>query len=289
MANERVIPTAWLIAYCRTFTDIPFSIELFEEMERARVDAHETIPDAIKDSRLAPQFEARYKLVNRLIKESQINQVLEIATGLAPRGIDLSSDNNLIYVETDFSKLIEEKKMMLHNISQNMKMKLPLNLHFESANALDFNELLQSCKHFDRSKPIIIVHEGLLRYLSFDEKTIVAQNIHKLLDIFGGAWITPDISKKRIVQDSKIVAHGLRDELNKITGINIDNNLFDDEQHAVTFFEALGFEIERHSFMEAKNNLVSPSKLNIEEKIVIKMLENAQVFIMRVSNESQCN
>jgi len=38
----------------------------------------------------------------------------------------------------------------------------------------------------------------LLRYLTKDEKAIVAKNIYKILEEFGGVWITSDISLKRI-------------------------------------------------------------------------------------------
>ncbi|MEK7579086.1 MAG: class I SAM-dependent methyltransferase [Patescibacteria group bacterium] len=247
-------------------------------MEKIRIEAGETIPEVVKDTRLSPQFEARYKLANRLLKESGITQILEIAAGLSPRGLELSEDSRVTYVETDFSKLIEEKKQILSKF----KKELPANIYFEPADALVYEELLLACKHFDEKKPIAVIHEGLLRYLSFEQKAVVAKNIHKILEKFGGVWITPDISKKRMVQDSEVVAHGLRDKINEITGINIDNNLFDNEEHAVRFFSDLGFSIERHSFMEERNNLVSPKKLNIDDHKVRLLLENAQVFVMRV-------
>jgi tRNA A-37 threonylcarbamoyl transferase component Bud32 len=33
---EKVIPTAWMVAYRRTFSDIPFSKEIFEKLEEIR-------------------------------------------------------------------------------------------------------------------------------------------------------------------------------------------------------------------------------------------------------------
>ena len=279
MSHEKVIPTAWLIAHCRTFSDIPFSKEIFDQLENILVRRGEVMPDFIKDTRLAPQFEARYKLVLHLLNERDIGQILEIAAGLSPRGMEMSEGNDLIYVETDLPDLIGQKKEMVGKLKKDHS----ANLYFEPANALNLEELSMACRHFDPKRPIAIVNEGLLRYLSFEEKAVVARNIRALLEKFGGFWITPDISKKRIIHNNDTVAHGLRDRMNEMTGINIDNNLFDDEAHAVRFFEGLGFKIERHSFMEEKQNLVSPNRLGISDEKVNMLLEPAQVFIMTLS------
>ena len=58
MSHERISPTAWLIAYHRTLSDIPLAPEIFHELEKivaqersaanaARVDALKSAPGAI--------------------------------------------------------------------------------------------------------------------------------------------------------------------------------------------------------------------------------------------------
>jgi hypothetical protein len=46
--------------------------------------------------------------------------------------------------------------------------------------------------------PIVIVNEGLLRYLTHDQKKIMTKNIKYLLDHLCGCWITLDISNPYI-------------------------------------------------------------------------------------------
>jgi len=47
------------------------------------------------------------------------------------------------------------------------------------------------------------------------------------------------------------------------------------------FFENLGFSIERHSFMEVCDDLVSPKILNLPDEQVKAVLEDAVVYVMR--------
>ena len=66
--HTRVAPTAWGVSYLRTFSDIPFSQEFFDILNK-HIQAQGEPDIATKASRdhLAPQLEARYKLVEKLI------------------------------------------------------------------------------------------------------------------------------------------------------------------------------------------------------------------------------
>jgi len=134
---------------------------------------------------------------------------------------------------------------------------------------------------FDGSKPLVVTNEGLLRYLTKDEKAIVAQNIHKILEEFGGVWITSDISLRKIFsQENKVMVEHV-EKISKLTGKDIVANRFETEKEAIDFFENLGFSIERHSFMEVYDDLVSPNRLNLIEQQVKDTIEGAVVFVMR--------
>src|ERR1041385_1494837 len=85
---EKISPTAWGVAFRRTFTDIPLSKEIFEALEEIRKkDSHQT-EDFQRTSLtdLAPYFEARYKMINHLLEQTGQTQVLELAAGMSPRG-----------------------------------------------------------------------------------------------------------------------------------------------------------------------------------------------------------
>jgi O-methyltransferase involved in polyketide biosynthesis len=169
MDYKKIGATAWTVAHARSLSDIKYSKEIFREishfMDTATPQELEYLETAKTDN-LAPMFEARYKLTNRIIDQSGIKQIIELAAGLTPRGMEYADKPDIKFVELD----------------------LP-----EPGDALDLDSIIESTKHFEVS-PIVVVTEGLLRYLNFEQKAIVAKNIHQLLEKFGGFWVTPDIS-----------------------------------------------------------------------------------------------
>ena len=66
---EVISPTAWMVAYKRTFTYIPLCAEIYEELENYQ-KPKELTPELMRPE-MAPQFEARYKLmINYLEKQA---------------------------------------------------------------------------------------------------------------------------------------------------------------------------------------------------------------------------
>jgi O-methyltransferase involved in polyketide biosynthesis len=284
---ERISPTAWGVAYRRTFTDIPYSAEIFEElqeiMKRTKSAAELEQLDSLKYPEMTPMFEARYKLVNRLLKENNAKQILEIAAGFSQRGIEMAKDPSVEYAEVDLPGVIAEKRGIIEKLVTCKKIPEESNLHINEGSALDMNDLSNAAESF-RKEPIAVVNEGLLRYLNFNEKTVVARNVHELLERFGGVWITPDITLRDGVFDQsneKMKAQNAR--VQKLVGVDFSKNVFDDEDAARKFFEDLGFSIERHAFTEMTNELVSPKKLNLSSEQVEKTLGRWVVFVMRLT------
>jgi hypothetical protein len=138
----------------------------------------------------------------------------------------------------------------------------------------------QATRHFSR-RAIAVLNEGLLRYLSHDEKATVGRNIRTLLLEFGGVWITPDVAAKDMVNIGNNMEINKQDSrTSTITGIDIDKNKFENETEARQFFEDLGFTIERRPFSEVFHQLVSPGKgdnaVPLEE-----LLGKSAVYVMR--------
>jgi len=273
--NNNISPTAWVTAYRRNFTDIPYAKEIFVELEKLRKN---DIPEKYKTAELAPQIEARYKLLNRLLKESGVRQVLEIASGFSPRGLEMTKDPEFTYVELDLPVILKQKQV----ISEKIVGERP-NLYFDIGNALGFGGLKKSLKYFDKNKPIAIINEGFLRYLTMEQKTFVTIYIHDILQEFNfnGVWITPDITLKSVLNVEKEATNNRVSEVHKDTGLNIEGNSFSSVDEAEEFFGQLAFKVEKHSFAEVKNELVSPQNLNISGEEVAKQLKDPHVFVMR--------
>jgi O-methyltransferase involved in polyketide biosynthesis len=277
---NKIIPTAWLVAYRRKFSDILFSKEIFNELDKLRAKNFFEITDNMLAAQLAPQYEARHKVISKLVVAENSGQILEIASGFTSRGLEMTENPRILYVEFDLQKVIIEKKNIIDAILKEKGMQKRKNLFFEAGNALDYSSLQDAVSHF-KKKPITIVNEGLLRYMSFEEKTTITQNVYKLLKTYGGAWITSDITLKKLLDvEKELKTHNAT--ISKMTGIDVDKNRFEDEEHARSFFENLGFSIERHTFMEAKDELASSKNLKMKEKDVTKIISDALVYVMRI-------
>lgn len=272
---EKIAFTALGVAYARTFSDIPFSDEIFGQLKKisgSDVEGSKTISTI----NIVPMFEARYKLDNIYIKKNDTTQILEIASGFSPRGLEFASNANIQYVEVDLPEIISVKKEICENI-----IKLP-NLHFEEGDALDAKSLEKALAHFDPNKFVAILNEGLMRYLSMDQKAQYAKNIKAILERFGGVWITCDITLKLGVANEKRIVDNL-EMIKERSGIDIEkNNTFDDVSHAVDFFENLGFSVEKHSLLEILDDLVCPPKVDLSEEETKEIIKDWVVFVMRL-------
>ncbi|MGC0776804.1 MAG: class I SAM-dependent methyltransferase, partial [Candidatus Acidiferrum sp.] len=186
---EKISPTAWGVAYRRTLSDIPFSLEIFDELQKivqqTRSAAELRDLEQSNYPEITPVFEARFKLVNRLLKKNNAQQILEIAAGFSPRSIEIAKDPTVEYVEVDLPGVMNEKRSIIEKLAKQSKIPRASNLHLTVGNALDMQDLLTATKPF-RKEPIAVVNEGFLRYLNVEERTAVAKNVYQLLERFGG-------------------------------------------------------------------------------------------------------
>lgn len=100
-----IIPTALHTAYPLIFTDIPYSQEIFDKL------SENGFAENLKNEKLAFELEARYKLIDKFVKESGIKQILEIASGFTASGLNIcKNDSNVKYIEFDLPKVIKKNK-----------------------------------------------------------------------------------------------------------------------------------------------------------------------------------
>ena len=278
--HTRVAPTAWGVSYLRTFSDIPLSQEFFNALNtHVQAQGETDISTRASRDHLAPQLEARYKLVDKLILGAGISQVVELASGVATHGINLTRSNpNLSYVEVDLPDVVKKKRVVIDEVG----IEVPSNLTIVEGNALSEADIRKAVAGFDTAKPLTVVNEGLMRYLTFDEKTELARTVYTLLSEYGGVWVTPDVSLRQALAREDAVATGHTQGLMQTTGIDIDKNVFEDEEHAKEFFEELGFSVERHSFLEVTDQLVSPERLDMSDEEVQQLNEPCVAFVMRI-------
>ena len=268
---ESISPTAILTSYPRIFTDIPYEKEIYEWLSK-------NCKDEVKLNKLlAPEIEARYKLTDRIMNKLNIKQVLELAAGYSSRGL-IYSQNGYKYIEMDLEEVSNNKKRLINELFQ-----MNNNLHIISGNALNYDDYIKCEKYLDKNKKLAIINEGLLRYLTFDEKRIVGENIYKMLKKYGGVWITCDVTPKKFLQKQDEQNPTLNNNINNMTSRNNLNDRFEDENHIRTFFGEIGFNnIEIHKFIEVKDELKSFEILGMDKDECDELLENGIVAILKI-------
>lgn len=270
---EEISPTAIVTSYPRIFTNIPYEKEIYNWLEKHCNE------DVTLNKMLAPEIETRYKLTNKLLdKYNNIKQVLELAAGYSSRGL-IYSKKGYNYIEMDLENVSINKKEILNSIEQD----IPNNLNIISGNALRKADYKNIEKYLKNDEEIVVINEGLLRYLTFDEKKQVAQNVYELLSKHGGIWITCDVTPKKFMDSQDKALPDFNKDLATITSRNNLNDRFKDINHIKEFFGNIGFElVEVHKFNEMKDELYSVNELNIFDEKIEKTLEDAIVVVMKV-------
>jgi O-methyltransferase involved in polyketide biosynthesis len=288
MSNERISPTAWLVAYERSLSNIPLASEVFHELDaivrETRAAADVAGVDALKVPLSAAVWEARYKLVNQLLAAHPVTQVLELAAGFSPRGLNLAGDPLVTYVEMDLPGVIQDKQRIVDALVAHGAVPARPNFHLAVGDALSLPDLRAAAGHF-ADRPLAVVNEGLLHYLDRAQRAAVAGHVRALLERFGGVWITPDIDLQ-LPQgtDFGSAAGAVKDRAAQVvalTGVDMLKNRFENEGAARAFFEGLGFQVEQHSFTEVADQLVLP----LDEPLARMAVERGVAFVMSLKSK----
>jgi O-methyltransferase involved in polyketide biosynthesis len=284
---EKISTTAKLVAHIRAFTDIPFAKEI-AAASGAETDFQTlTGKSAEFMTQSAFNLEARCKTTDQIIARYHITQVLEIAAGLSPRGLAMTENPDVVYVATDLPEILEQEKAIAESILAKLNIHRS-NLYYRVANALDRESLLQAAIPFQSGKPIAIITEGLLPYLTSGEKETLAGNIHALLRQYNGVWVTPDVNTKQTLEFFAQADDTMQQRMQNVsgaTGRDIETNTFEDENAVRQFFTNAGFTIEEYPWSNVLEDLssVKLSKFKREEIFEILQMQKTLILTIRSS------
>ena len=121
--------------------------------------------------------------------------------------------------------------------------------------------------------PVAVTTEGLLRYLTFEEKALVAANVHEILRRYGGWWVTPDIHLRSLAQRQ---TPAQREAELKTLGRDLNANYFEDLDHARQFFERCGFSVDSRPLLEGVQDQIA-ARPNEEQAA---MLNDSRLFVL---------
>jgi O-methyltransferase involved in polyketide biosynthesis len=282
--------TAKIAAYYRQFSDIPFAHEVAQ-----RIGADAAFDQILREHGLdrdkltfyAPMFEARYKSITQLLLHSGATQILELASGYSLRGLDLTRRSAVRYVETDLPDVVEAKLGLLEEIRQHHA--LPGNPHHivTAADALDFDGVRSSAAVLDRSRPLTILCEGLIMYLSKDQTEQLATNIRRLLGEFaGGSWITPDFTFKVEARDLPPERVRLREAITGVTQRQIDASAFEDGHDLAVFLGRAGFNVQVRSQVDETPSFSSTQALGLSPATIERLRGVLRVWVMTITPQA---
>lgn len=278
-AFDKISPTAFGAALIRKFTDIPYARELAQLIEAQKL----VEPFGPQNQEIpvwsTPQVEARYQAITQVMERYPSTQVLELASGLLPRGLALSTNPNITFIESDLPAMIRCKQQLVQQLIGERP-----NLHFLEIDATNSSQLFKSAAHLKTGQPVTIVCEGLLMYLTQAEKQQVCANVREMLYSYGGVWITSDFTftaslRQSLQYDS--VNQTVTRSITYLTGRSLEND-FQTFDQARQFACSQGFRVAEHSMLEVMDRLSCLDILGIDVEVIKKILPPPFVFALTV-------
>lgn len=183
-------------------------------------------------------FEERARSLDEALAKVKVAAVLELASGLSFRGLELAERAGLAWCDTDLTAMADLKRELLPKIHPGP---LPANYAVRALNALDPIAFKQAVAELPAG-PIAVIHEGLLMYLDDAEKQQLASNVREALRARGGYWITADV----YVQMPGVAPRDARTQA-FIEKHKVDEQKFTDLPAAEAYFTSQGFRIAERS------------------------------------------
>ena len=238
-----ISPSAKSLLLMKGYTNIPFArqtAELIEYPEQYNPDFSRT--DLTFWARTV-HFENRYWSIDQLLEDLSVKNILELSSGFSFRGLEVSKQKDIYYIDTDLPDVIATKKDFITAlkdesfITEGKLELLPLN-------ALDDKQFHEIINRFP-SGGIVILNEGLLMYLDTKEKEILCGIIREILQERGGYWITGDIYLKNKQKKLDLKVDDKTKEF--FEQHRIEENKFESFEEAEAFFRSMGFIVDKEA------------------------------------------
>ncbi len=137
--------------------------------------------------------ELRYRSMNAFIQETGAKTIVDLPCGYTPRALeDFIGDKR--YIACDLPAVAEEMGPLVEKILAERGWKRDVTYHgVDATNYASLRAALEGAQG-----PLCITTEGLLMYLTHPELAALLDNIRRILEEFGGVWITQDPEVGRV-------------------------------------------------------------------------------------------
>lgn len=200
-AFDAVSPTAKVVGYLRCMDPtLAFAHHLSFSTDAERTLRNHDITDPLVQARMSILFCSRYRTINAVVARLGHRQILEIASGISPRGLQWSRENpRTVYIESDLPRLMRQKAKILRNSIQEDAVLSRGVLHCCGIDALDLGSIRHALEYTDPRAALTIVTEGLLLYFNADEmKTFMTHMATILAERPAATWVVDLVSRTNL-------------------------------------------------------------------------------------------
>ena len=114
---SKISPTAVFCARMRAKQNVPLAKEIIKVVDTKFKNLIENLPDyentLNSKSDFIPFIEGRYYSLNNVLSKINNAFIVEIASGLSPKGLEFLNKKGTIYVETELKELINIKAIKI--------------------------------------------------------------------------------------------------------------------------------------------------------------------------------
>jgi O-methyltransferase involved in polyketide biosynthesis len=127
----------------------------------------------------------RHRILDELVLESACKNVLELAAGLSRRGITMSEDASVSYVEVDLPHVVDAKREILEKTERGRAALARENFAIEKADvaSIDLDAFFAGS-----NERLFVIAEGLLMYLDAAAQNKLFREISHRLEKNGGCF-----------------------------------------------------------------------------------------------------
>jgi O-methyltransferase involved in polyketide biosynthesis len=286
---DKISPTALMVAYARAFTDIPYTKDLSRLVNAQSVVENLLGQKLEQVAEIAILIESRYRAINQVLKDYLTKnisnpQLIELASGLLPRGMVMSQDLDVTFIESDLPLMISQKTSLVKELVGDRP-----NLHFIPIDiASKSNQLTACAKYLRKNEPIIILCEGLLMYLSHPQKHQVFNHIRELLQNYGGVWITSDFVTVEAINRRRLICPNLEkisQMVSRLSDRPIADTYFQNSEEIEDFIANQGFKCDRTPVLDLihLDQLTCLKPLNLDPQTAEAILADSFVYSLSLS------
>lgn len=186
-ARERTNPiylTAKMAVYLMAVAGIPDAATIVErlDIDRDELFAGMDDPDTLLANALV--VETKYRTMCRLIEATGYKTCVDLPCGYTPKALHLTK-KGMRFFGLDLPIVAEEAGPIMLSLAS-----LPEMMEFTGVDATNYKSLESALTK--AQGPLCISTEGMMMYFTESEADEVVSNIRRLLETYGGCWITPD-------------------------------------------------------------------------------------------------